>query len=138
MRGLSYPNTWTIGEWTFYEVHGLTGHEGKALFGFGDGTRDSNGDPKYGELYNSLDHAMVAAVGEKHTGPRGAGGSGVGTAADWFMRMIGAGQLAEAGPDGGRVLMEAVREHGDAPLAAHKIERALEAKGLIIARQPIS
>lgn len=41
------------------------------------------------EMYQSLDRAMVAAVGEKYTGPRSAGGGGVGTAADWFCVMVG-------------------------------------------------
>lgn len=75
-----------IGEYTFFAVvgHGFPEYDGVALWRFG-----IDGRKKSGELYASLDHAMVAAVAEKHTGPRGAGGSGVGTAADWFMRMIG-------------------------------------------------
>jgi hypothetical protein len=88
-----YTNRWTVGEWTFYQVedHGFTGElEGKPLFGFTTEPTAFTGKPKLGELYDSLEHAMVSAVGEKYTGRRGAGGTGVGTAADWFMRMIGA------------------------------------------------
>lgn len=80
---------WTVGDYTFteYEGHGFTTYEGKPLFGFTIEGRERKGN---GELYASLDEALVAAVGEKYTGPRGAGGSNVGTAADWFMKMIGA------------------------------------------------
>lgn len=131
--------SWVIGEWTFYEVtdHGFsTG----PLYAYGDGTIVTEGvragQPIYGELFNTLDHAMVAAVAEKHTGVCGARGTAVGTAADWFMRMIGAGQIQEAGPDGGRALMEAVQDNQDGPMVAHRIERALETKGYVIARQP--
>jgi hypothetical protein len=128
-----------VSDWTFYEVtgHGFTGElEGRSLFAFTTmpETWKDNGEVMVGEYYLSLDHAMVAAVAEKHTGKRGAGGTGVGTAADWFMRMIGAGQLQEAGPDGGRALHEALKESDQ---SAHKIERALETKGYVIARQAI-
>lgn len=90
---MRHENLGTIGEWTFYEVTGgVAKLAGKPLYGFElavpDGT--ATGKPKLGELYDSLEHAMVAAVGEKYTGQRGAGGTGVGTAADWFMKMIGA------------------------------------------------
>jgi hypothetical protein len=124
-----------VGGWTFYEVTGM--FEGRILYGFGDGSTDENGRPEYGELYDSIEWAMASAIAEKHTGKRGAGGTGVGTAADWFMRMIGAGQLQEAGPEGGRALVEAVSNNRDKglPLAANRIERELEAKGYLIARQ---
>lgn len=142
---MRYAVAGQINGWTFYEItdHGFGGpSEGRPLYGFGDGSyHDSgsrDGQPKTGgEWYNSLDHAMVAAIAEKHTGARGAGGTGVGTAADWFMRMIGAGQIQEAGAEGGRALMEVVREYGDKPMAAHKIERALEAQGYVLARQAL-
>ena len=41
------------------------------------------------EMFESLDRAIVAAVGERHMGPRGASGNAVGTAADWFCVMVG-------------------------------------------------
>jgi hypothetical protein len=134
-----------INGWTFYAVteHGFTGElEGRALYGFGDGTQHNggtrDGEPKIGELYGSLDHALVGAVAEKHTGRRGAGGTGVGTAADWFMRMIGAGQIQEAGPEGGRVLLAIVAEDVTAsPGTARRIEKGLEKHGLVIARAAI-
>lgn len=78
--------TWTVGEYTFEEVegHGFRSPEfPKAMYRF-----KINGQGNH-EMYQSLDRAMVAAVGEKHTGPRTAGGSGVGTAADWFCVMVG-------------------------------------------------
>lgn len=97
MTEMTYRVAGQVGEWTFYRVdnHGFTGDlEDKPLFTFGDGSaRDSGsrqGQPRHGEMYDSLEYAMVAAVGEKYTGKRGAAGTGVGTAADWFMRMIGA------------------------------------------------
>jgi hypothetical protein len=81
----------SIGEWTFYrdDHHGFTGTEyaGKSLFTYAF-RRDER--QKTGELYTTIEHAMAAAIAEQFTGPRGAGGSGVGTAADWFMKMIGA------------------------------------------------
>lgn len=91
---MRYQQIGTVGEWAFYEVtdHGFIE---ESLYGFAlsvpDGT--AAGKPNLGELYLSLEHAMVSAVGEKHTGSRGAGGTGVGTAADWFMRMIGVDPL---------------------------------------------
>lgn len=80
MRGARLLNIWTVGEYEFTE-HVDT--RGAHLFGF-----TINGKERH-EYYYSLDKALIAAVGEKYTGPRGAGGSGVGTAADWFARMIG-------------------------------------------------
>lgn len=79
-----------VGEWTFYEItgHSFTGDlVDKPLYEFevaGDGQTTGR------EMFLSLDEALVQAVGAKWTGPRGAGGTGVGTAADWFMAMIGA------------------------------------------------
>lgn len=86
---MRFSNRWTVGEWTFYEVedHGFEVLQDEPMFAFSESENDP---PKNGELYPSLEYAMVAAVGEKYTGPRGAGGTGVGTAADWFMKMIGA------------------------------------------------
>ena len=90
---MKYTNRWEMPEVTFYQAedHGFTGeHEGKPLFCYGKpNDMNDRGIPKTGELYASLDRALVAWVGEKYTGPRGAGGEGVGTAADWFARMIG-------------------------------------------------
>lgn len=77
---------WTVGPYTFEAVsrHGFP--EPKyppVMYRYHiDGKRVDN------ELYQSLDRAIVAAVGARHTGPRGAGGPGVGTAADWFCKMI--------------------------------------------------
>lgn len=98
---MRYEIVGTVRDWTFYEVtnHGFTGElADKPLYGFvvGEPEISGLGGIKFGELYPSLDHALVAAVGEKYTGQRGAGGTGVDTAAGWFMRMIGAGQLVPA------------------------------------------
>jgi hypothetical protein len=76
----------TLGPYTFEEVanHGFRGTPGTMWRFQIEGTRNNH------TYYATLDHALVSAVGERWTGPRGAGGSGVGTAADWFMAMIGA------------------------------------------------
>lgn len=139
-----YPNRWTVGPWTFYEVvdHGFTGeHAGKPLYGFtvtAEEKTDTSGGPRLGELYGSLDHALVAAVAEKHTGRRGAGGTGVGTAADWFMRMIGAGQIQPT-TEGRAVLTEALKAAGVQPhwKTTITVEEALEASGHTIARHAL-
>lgn len=75
-------DAWTVGEYEFTEHD----DKGRKLYSFTIGAAKRS----VPEFYASLDEALVAAVGEKWTGPRGAGGSGVGTAADWFLRMIGA------------------------------------------------
>lgn len=96
---MTYPNRWTVGEWTFYEIqgHGFSGIEG-SVYGFTVGLPGVGQRPKFTELYETLDEAMVAAVGEKYTGRRGAGGEAVGTAADWFLKMIGARKVYPASP----------------------------------------
>lgn len=75
-----------LGPYTFEEVagHGFSDHPGTMWRFTITGMRDNS------TYFPTLDHALVSAVGERWTGPRGAGGSGVGTAADWFMAMIGA------------------------------------------------
>lgn len=75
-------DAWTVGEYEFTEHD----DKGRRLYTFTIG-EEKRSVP---EFYASLDAALVAAVGEKWTGPRGAGGSGTDTAAGWFMRMIGA------------------------------------------------
>lgn len=71
---------YSVGDYRFTE--GSLGDQTVFAFVLPDGT-------KSGEYYGSLEMAMVAAVGQKYTGRRGAGGEGVGTAADWFAKMIG-------------------------------------------------
>jgi hypothetical protein len=133
------PNRWQIGDWTFYQIedHGFTEGKDQPLFAFGDGSEDHRGRPKYGELYNSLEHAMAAAIAEKYTGPRGAGGRGVGTAADWFMRMIGADQVvpvdAAQGEKALAQVIEDTRKYEGAMTQAEAMADALEARGLVLA-----
>jgi hypothetical protein len=69
-----------VGDYLFTE--GSLGDQTVFAFVLPDGTKSS-------EFYSSLEMAMVAAVGQMYTGRRGAGGEGVGTAADWFAKMIG-------------------------------------------------
>lgn len=82
-------STHRLGEYVFreYTNHGFSDHAGKTLWKF---EIDGGQAVGFNELYETLDYAMVAAVGQKYTGRRGASGDGVGTAADWFMKMIGA------------------------------------------------
>jgi hypothetical protein len=82
-----YSNRWTLGEWTIFEVkdHPFTNYEDRPLYTFGVGDQAPGS-----ELFVTIEHAISAAIAAKYTGRRGAGGTGVGTAADWFMKMIGA------------------------------------------------
>jgi hypothetical protein len=89
MPGRTRTEVGKVGPWTFFEIrhHGFKGDlSGKPLYEFEVNGHQENG----AEWYESLDMAIVSAVGEKWTGRRGAGGTGVDTAAGWFMRMIGA------------------------------------------------
>jgi hypothetical protein len=139
---MRYVNRWTLPEVTFYQVegHGFTGeHEGKPLFAYGKpGAEDHRGMPKTGEFYESLDRALISWVAEKYTGPRGAGGTGVGTAADWFARMIGMDQLVE--PDyteGQKALQDGLyqTQNEDGPLfrRARALTDWLGARGIYLA-----
>lgn len=71
---------WNVGEYEFTEV---LWHDGTTVYGTALDGKQSH------EYHATLDKALLAAVGEKHTGARGAGGTGVGTAADWFAAAIG-------------------------------------------------
>lgn len=137
---MRYEIAGTVGGWTFYEVtdHGF-GEEltDRPIYGYADAVPDGTaaGKPKIQEFYPSLDHAMVAAVGEKYAGPRRASGSGVGTAADWFMRMIGADQLMPAGDEGSHALASALVENGASAdrWVVRRIETALRKAGYTVA-----
>lgn len=76
---------WTVGPYRFEQVvdHAFDKITSGPMYRFAiDGKISS-------EMFESLDRAMVAAVGERSMGPRGASGNAVGTAADWFCVMIG-------------------------------------------------
>lgn len=129
-----------LGEWTFYKVlnHGFTDHGDRPLYTFATGPVefDRRQNPKTGEFYNSLDRAIIAAVGEKYTGARGAGGSGVGTAADWFARMIGMDDLVPVGhADVQRALIEILADTGGrtAMRQAQMVESELSKRNLTLA-----
>lgn len=138
---MKFTSRWEMPEVTFYQVedHGFSEHEGKPLYAYGkpDGM-DHRGMPRTSEMYDSLDRALVSWVAEKYTGPRGAGGTGVGTAADWFMKMIGADELVEVDH---RVGQEALQDalmldEDEGPIfdRARAITDGLEKRGLVIAR----
>lgn len=80
-------NETTIGDWTFhtYYDHPFPANEGLPVYGY-----TTAADPKVHEWHPTIEHAMAAAIAEKYTGRRSAGGVGVDTAAGWFMRMIDA------------------------------------------------
>lgn len=139
---MRYANRWEMPEVTFYEVedHGFTvAGSQPTLYAYGKpNDMDGRGIPKTGELYASLDRAMVAWVAEKYTGPRGAGGPGVGTAADWFLKMIGADEVVPVNhQDGQKALVEvlaATAEHnGPTWRRARAMGDELEARGLVLA-----
>lgn len=139
---MRHAKRWEMPQVTFYEVvdHGFEAHGERPLYCYGapDET-DSRGIPKTGELYESLDRAMVSWVAEKYTGRRGAGGTGVGTAADWFMRMIGADALVAVDyQEGQKALQDALvatrSEDGPIYSRARKMETELEKRGLTIAK----
>lgn len=138
-------NYWELpGLGTVYQIedHGFTGpeYDGKPLYAYGKGERDDRGRPKVGEYHRTLDRALIAMVGEKYTGPRGAGGTGVGTAADWFARMIGMDALVEPEyASGHKALTEILSETSVHDLTkptwrrARAMTDALEARGMTIA-----
>lgn len=136
---MRYPNRWLIGQWAFYEVQGVAGPTDETLYyGYAqaDGER-RNMEDKIGELYLSLEHAMAAAIAEKFTGARGAGGTGVGTAADWFMRMIGAYEVTPVDrPDQKLTEALAATDSYRGPLfgRSHRMADWLADRGLTIAK----
>lgn len=136
-------NYWELpGLGTVYQIedHGFTGpeYDGKPMYAYGKGERDGKGRPKVGEYHRTLDRALIAMVGEKYTGSRGAGGTGVGTAADWFARMIGMDALVEPEYSSGQkavteALVEADKEGGYPWMRARAMTARLEARGMTIA-----
>jgi hypothetical protein len=132
-----------LGDWTFWagDDHGFPSHEGRTLYAFEKVSDPGEpGKPKTGEWFVSLDRAMISAVGEKYTGPRGAGGAGVGTAADWFARMIGMDQLVPVPYQEGQkaltdILASTAKHDGPLYRRARAIETELEARGLALASQ---
>jgi hypothetical protein len=136
---MTYTMVAQIGDWTFWawDGHPFENHAGETLYSYELTTKPGvvPGRP-VGEWSPSIDRAMIAAVGEKYTGPRGAGGTGVGTAADWFARMIGMDALVEAGADGRKALGRAWKgtDHCADSVRARAIERGLENQGYVIAK----
>lgn len=139
---MRYTNRWTLPEVTFYQVedHGFEVYKDRPLYAYGK-PNDTNdrGIPRIGELFASLDRALVSWVGEKYTGPRGAGGTGVGTAADWFARMIGMDQLVAVDYQSGQKALQEViastAKYGPIYSRARAMTNELEARGLTLAAQ---
>lgn len=137
---MRYANRWTLPEVTFYEVEGFT-EDGRTLYAYGKpDDMDDRGRPKTGELFNSLDRALIAWVGEKYTGPRGAGGTGVGTAADWFARMIGMDQLVAVDYSSGQkalqeIIVATAKHDGPIYRRARAMSDEMDARGLTLAAQ---
>jgi hypothetical protein len=135
---MRYTNRWELPGVTFYQVEDHPFSDAP-LFTFGaPGAVNSQGKPKTGELFSSLDRALMAWVSEKYTGPRGAGGEGVGTASDWFGRMIGMDQLvAMKYRDGERavtdILAETQNENGPIYRRSRAVLEKLEARGITLA-----
>ena len=147
---MRHTNRWTLPGVTFFQVedHGFPDFEGRPMYAYALDQRDSNGGnhgyamdhhgmPKVGEYFTSLDRAVIAWVGEKYTGPRGAGGSGVGTAADWFARMIGMESFTPISvSDQRKVMGEAIaatrRQDGPIYQRAGAMVDELARRGLVI------
>lgn len=138
---MRYANRWTLPDVTFYQVedHGFPAFIGQPMFAYGKpDAMDDKGLLKVGEFHTSLDRALIAWVGEKYTGPRGAGGTGVGTAADWFARMIGMDTLVpisytDRNKVVAEVLADTASENGPLWRRARAVGDALEARGLTVA-----
>jgi len=131
---------WTLPGWVFYEIegHGFPNIPGPIYRVERDGAKPHQQDP---DSYRTLDEALAQALAAKYCGVRGAGGTGVGTAADWFLRSIGAGQLA-AVPDAEALtaLLTAFNAaEGFPPVGLREVGRRvltdLESKGYVLARQ---
>jgi hypothetical protein len=138
----TYTVAGQIGDWTFWawDGHPFTGeHEGRTIYAYEPVSKPGEpGKPNTGEWFASLDRAIIAAVGEKYSGKRSAAGSGVGTAADWFARMIGMDTFTPIPvSDRTKVVVEvlaATAEHnGPTWRRAHAISDELAARGLVIA-----
>lgn len=138
---MRYASRWEMPEVTFYEVedHGFLDYGDRPLYAYGKpGDMTDGGIPRTGELYEALDRAMVAWVAEKYTGARGAGGKGVGTAADWFMRMIGADQVVPVDDMSGRkaiteILASTATYNGPIWRRSQAVTEELERRGLVLA-----
>jgi hypothetical protein len=130
-----------LGDWTFWawDGHPFEAHEGKTLYAYEPVRKPGEpGKPNTGEWFASLDRALIGAVGEKYTGPRGAGGTGVGTAADWFARMIGMDELVAVDYQAGQsalqdVLVATAKHNGPIYRRASAITTELEKRGLTLA-----
>lgn len=144
-RDLFYTQRWAVGAWQFFEIDGRQisdSYAGRKLYGYEtqaeDGARPEPGNVR--EWFNTLEHAMAAAIAEKYTGAPGAGGTGVGSAADWFMRMIGADQLVAAEHRETQsaltdVIAATAKYDGPIYRRAQAMETELESRGLVLARQ---
>jgi len=138
---MKFTSRWEMPEVTFYQVegHGFEEYEGRPLYAFGKpGEMNTMGIPKIGELYTALDRALVAWVGEKYTGVRSAGGKGVGTAADWFMKMIGADEVVPVDRGTGQkalqeVIVATAKHDGPVYRRADAMETELTKRGLVLA-----
>jgi len=137
---MTYTMVSQIGDWTFWawDGHPFESHADKTLYSYELATKPGivPGHP-VGEWFPSIDRAMIAAVGEKYTGPRGAGGTGVGTAADWFARMIGMDALVEVDNDREvlvDVLVATAKHDGPFYRRANAMEAELSKRGMVVVR----
>jgi hypothetical protein len=115
------------------EDHGLETWADKPLYQFHLAASERPGL----ELFVTPEHALASMIAAKYTGERGAGGTGVGTAADWFMKMIGAEQLVDAGSEGRSALIQAMIDISavKSPFArGSRLQDELEKQGYVIAK----
>lgn len=134
----TYPQRWTVGEWTFFEVdeHGFDSYKDVLLY-----TWTGPGQGATTTYYETLEQAMAEAVAAKHMGAAGAGGIAVGTAAAWFMRMIGIDEVKPAGAKGSTALLNAFESADGFPAVGNtefieRVERGLKTRGYVLAQLP--
>lgn len=81
-------NTWTVGEYTIDEVANWKPEEPNLFRWTRKDEKSSSSAYRSSTYYGSLDMALAQAIAAKYMGEAGAFGDAVGTAADWFARMI--------------------------------------------------
>lgn len=140
-KGERFENRWTVGEWTFYEVagHGFPMNPDKPVYRYErDGIEEHEQDRN---SYWNLEEAMAAAIASKHTGVQGAGGTGVGTAAMWFIRSLGIGHPVELTRQEAAVALVAALDESQGfpsvspPVYARRVLSAFDKRGLFIAKE---
>jgi hypothetical protein len=81
-------NSWTVGEYTIEEVTHWKPEEPNLFRWVRRNAEEGSSCYRSDTYYRSVDMALAQAISAKYMGEAGAMGNAVGTAADWFARMI--------------------------------------------------